>query len=109
MRVFFRRRERAERPRPVGGSTCYRSASCRPLHPTQVRQRNFRWTRRGLDPDEVRLFLERVACELSEAHDALVRSQEEYKRIRDALRDWQSEQSRVHLAELQGSGHRSVR
>ncbi len=107
MRVFFRQRGRNQRPWPVGGSTCYRSASYRPLRPWQVRERRFRPTRlgrRGLDPDEVAQFLDQVAGDLAALYDALARSRQEGDRIRDALRRWQSEQSRVRLAERQRGG-----
>ncbi|WP_442933396.1 DivIVA domain-containing protein [Micromonospora psammae] len=98
MRVLFRRRGRNQRPerasRPGGN---YRSSSCVPLLPWQVRQRRFRLTgfgRRGLDPDEVRLFLDRVAGDLDALHRALRESRLETARIKDALRRWQSEQAR---------------
>ncbi|MEW2442724.1 DivIVA domain-containing protein [Micromonospora marina] len=108
MRVFFRRRERAERLWPVGGST-YRSASYRPLCPAQVRQRQFGWSRRGFDPIEVRQFLDRVAGDLAAAHDALANSRRDHERIRDALRRWQSEQFRTRLAEVRRAEREGAR
>ncbi|TDC72882.1 DivIVA domain-containing protein [Micromonospora sp. KC606] len=101
MRVFFRSAGRNERPWPAG-SSCYRSATYRPLRPWQVRERRFRRTRigrRGLDPDEVARFLDQVAGDLASLYEALARSRQETDRIREALRRWQSEQSQARLAE----------
>ncbi|SBT49226.1 DivIVA domain-containing protein [Micromonospora narathiwatensis] len=112
MRVFFRRRGRNQRSWSVGGSTCYRSASYRPLRPWQVRERRFRpsrFGRRGLDPDEVAEFLDRVADDLAAVYDALARSRQESDRIRDALRRWQSEQFRARLAGRQRAERGGVR
>jgi DivIVA domain-containing protein len=61
--------------------------------PWQVRERRFRPARfgkRGLDPAEVREFLERVAGDLAAVHDALARSQQETAKLGEALRRWQS-------------------
>ncbi|MFF5171800.1 DivIVA domain-containing protein [Micromonospora sp. NPDC000089] len=94
MRVFFRRARR--RQRSVLRPTCYRSAAYHPLRPWQVRERGFRPTplgRRGLDPREVREFLDRVAGDLAMVYDALAESRRETGRIKDALRRWQSEQA----------------
>ncbi|MEU8262255.1 DivIVA domain-containing protein [Micromonospora sp. NPDC048999] len=110
MRVFFRRRN--QRPWTVGGSTCYRSATYHPLRPWQVRERRFRparFGRRGLDPDEVTEFLDRVAGDLAAVYDALARSRREHERIRDALRSWQSEQSEARLAAQQRAERGGVR
>ncbi|WP_027659707.1 DivIVA domain-containing protein [Salinispora fenicalii] len=99
MRVFFRRAGRLRRS--VLGPTCYRSAAYDPLWPWQVRQRRFRSTRlgrRGLDPQEVGEFLDRVAGDLAAVYDALARSRRETDRVKDALRRWQSEQARVQWA-----------
>jgi DivIVA domain-containing protein len=95
MRVFFRHARR--RQRSVSGPTCYRSAAYHPLRPWQVRERRFRPTpigRRGLDPQEVGEFLDRVAGDLAVVYDALAQSRRETDRIKDALRRWQSEQAR---------------
>ncbi|WBB78243.1 DivIVA domain-containing protein [Micromonospora sp. WMMD882] len=94
MRAFFRRIRR--RQRTNGATTCYRSAAYRPLWPSQVRQQEFRPTRigrRGLDPQEVQEFLDRVAGDLAAMYDALAQSRHETDRIKDALRRWQSEQA----------------
>lgn len=94
MRVFFRRIR--GRRRTTAKPTCYRSAAYRPLLPWQVRDRRFRLTplgRRGLDPGEVRDFLDRVAGDLAAAYDALAESRRETARIKVALRRWQSEQA----------------
>lgn len=100
---FFRRTGRHEetgRPdsiRRAHRPGYYRSAAYSPLRPWQVRQRRFRTTgfgRRGLDPEEVHEFLDRVADDLAAVYDALGSSRQETVRFRDALRRWQSEQAR---------------
>ncbi|MBE1489015.1 DivIVA domain-containing protein [Plantactinospora soyae] len=61
-----------------------------------MRERRFRPARfgkRGLDPAEVREFLERVAVDLAAVHDALARSQQETARLGETLRRWQSRQA----------------
>lgn len=63
-----------------------------------MRERQFPTTpliRRGLDPDEVYAFLDRVAGDLSALHAALGASRQEAARIKDALRQWQSDQVRT--------------
>lgn len=103
MRVFFRRVRR--RRRTVSGPAWYRSASYLPLRPWQVRERRFRPTglgRRGLDPQEVGEFLDRVAGDLAAAYNQVARSRQETDRIKDALRRWQSEQARVRTERSQG-------
>ncbi|MFF5172817.1 DivIVA domain-containing protein [Micromonospora sp. NPDC000089] len=67
-----------------------------PLQPWQIRERCFTVRRRGLDPDEIRTFLHRVADELTVAQTAVVAVQEENVRIKNALRAWQSAQSAHH-------------
>ncbi|MEV0005763.1 DivIVA domain-containing protein [Micromonospora sp. NPDC050980] len=62
------------------------------LHPTVVRDRQFTvvgFGRRGLDPEEVRRFLCRVALELATLHDEMTRLADENTRIKRALREWQ--------------------
>ncbi|MFC0006966.1 DivIVA domain-containing protein [Micromonospora siamensis] len=97
MRALLRRTGRNQRPlRTRGPGANYRSSAYLPLLPWQVRERQFRWTRlgrRGLDPDEVQTFLERVAGDLAAVHDALRESRLETARIKEALRRWQSEQA----------------
>ncbi|WP_416905783.1 DivIVA domain-containing protein [Micromonospora echinospora] len=76
----------------------YRSRYCVPLLPAQVRGRRFRLTRlgrRGLDPEDVRRFLDRIALEMADAQEAAERAHQETARIKDALRRWQSEQART--------------
>ncbi|WDZ87939.1 DivIVA domain-containing protein [Micromonospora cathayae] len=76
----------------------YRSRYCLPLYPAQVRDRRFRCTRlgrRGLDPEDVRRFLDRVALELAAAQEAAERARRETAQVKDALRRWQSEQARI--------------
>ncbi|MFI7427442.1 DivIVA domain-containing protein [Micromonospora sp. NPDC049836] len=103
MRVFFRRTRR--RLRWVHPPTCYRSASYHPLRPWQVRERRFRsmpFGRRGLDPQEVRQFLDQVAGDLAVVYDALAQSRRETDLIKNALRRWQSEQARVRTERGEG-------
>ncbi|MFJ6199305.1 DivIVA domain-containing protein [Micromonospora sp. NPDC092111] len=87
MRDFFRRRIPGGR-RPVQVSIERRVAVPRRLLPWQVRERRFRPAplgRRGLDPQEVREFLDQVAEELATVYDALGQSRRETSRIRIAL------------------------
>ncbi|PWU44550.1 cell division protein DivIVA [Micromonospora globispora] len=84
---LFRPGKRPDRP-PNGG--LYRSESCRPLTAGQIRDRQFRNVRRGLDPAEVHAFLHRVAGELADTRRELARTSEENVRIKRALRTWQS-------------------
>ncbi|WP_405429901.1 DivIVA domain-containing protein [Micromonospora sp. NBC_00617] len=97
MRLSFRRSGRPERTTHPSQPSYYRSATYLPLFPWQVRERRFRpipFARRGLDPDEVYAFLDRVAGDLSALHAALGDSRQETARIKDALRQWQSDQVR---------------
>lgn len=58
-----------------------------------MREKQFirtRLGRRGLDPDEVRAFLDRVAGDLAGLYASLGRLNEENERVKRALRDWQS-------------------
>lgn len=92
-RLFGHRPARHRR----GDGIPYRSRYCLPLHPAQVRNRRFgrtRLGRRGLDPEDVRRFLDRVALELADAQEAAERARRETMQIKDALRRWQSEQTR---------------
>ncbi|MDG4792948.1 DivIVA domain-containing protein [Micromonospora sp. WMMD1082] len=60
------------------------------LHPHHLRTAVFdsRW--RGLDADQVRDYLDRVADELERLHRELTTANTETERIRQALRQWQS-------------------
>ncbi len=63
------------------------------LGPRQIRGARFGWVRfgkRGLDPDEVRQFLTRVASEVANLQAELDRVRQESGRIRAALREWQT-------------------
>jgi DivIVA domain-containing protein len=75
-------------------------ADLAPLRPWQVRGRRFRtvgwFGRRGLDPDEVHEFLNRVATDLNSLYADLARSREEMIRIKQALRRSSSATSRCH-------------
>ncbi|WP_030488560.1 hypothetical protein [Micromonospora chokoriensis] len=69
------------------------------LHPSLVRDRQFAaagFGRRGVDPQEVRRFLHRVALELATLHKDVERLTNENIRIKRALRDWQSAQANRH-------------
>ena len=84
------------RPFPESAGTTYRSRAYPSLLPWQVRERRFppaRLGRRGLNPDEVYAFLDRVAVDMAAVHDALAQSRRETLRIKVALRRWQSEQA----------------
>lgn len=67
-----------------------------PLRPAQIRQRRFTVRRHGLDPFEIRAFLNEVADELAVTQTALVAVREENARIRRALHEWQGRQSGRH-------------
>ncbi|MER7268026.1 DivIVA domain-containing protein [Micromonospora carbonacea] len=90
MRVFlflFRRARPRRRP-PAYGTAGRQPAVGRRLLPWQVREWRFRparFGRRGLDPQEVRGFLERVAVELAAAHEALAQSRRETSQAKLAL------------------------
>ncbi|SCE67220.1 DivIVA domain-containing protein [Micromonospora haikouensis] len=96
MRVFLFRRGRPRRRPPVHGAAGRQPAVGRRLLPWQVRERRFRsarFGRRGLDPQEVREFLERVAVEMAAAHEALAQSRREASEVKVALCRLRSEAS----------------
>ncbi|WSA12853.1 DivIVA domain-containing protein [Micromonospora sp. NBC_01813] len=72
----------------------YYGTAVRPsISPGLVRDRQFHdRTRRGCDPTEVRAFLHVVADELTALRAELAATQDENDRIKQALRDWQSQQ-----------------
>lgn len=73
------------------GGTAYQRPT--PLGPRQIRAARFGLTRigrRGLDPDEVRRFLGRVAGDFARLQAEVDRLRHESARMRSALRDWQS-------------------
>ncbi|MGW4463093.1 DivIVA domain-containing protein [Micromonospora sp. NPDC004704] len=86
------------RPRPISwvraadnqASGYYRTATYPPLSDGQVRERQFPVRRYGLDPEEVRVFLHRVANELNALQGELDRTRNENIRIKNHLRTWQS-------------------
>lgn len=85
---------RSRKPRRLYAAVSeYRAASYRPMRPWQVRGRRFTMTWRGLKPEEVTAFLDRVADDIGCLHAELARSREETARIKDALRRWQSTQA----------------
>ncbi|MFK3981746.1 DivIVA domain-containing protein [Micromonospora sp. NPDC050397] len=89
--------EAAPAPAPFGRNArpaTYRSAAQLPLRPWHVRNQRFlpaRLGRRGLDPEEVQVFLDRVADDLHRVYAELATSREETVRIKNALRQWQSQ------------------
>ncbi|PZG09944.1 cell division protein DivIVA [Micromonospora craterilacus] len=88
LNLFRPTRPRREDRAPNGG--WYRSESCLPLTARQIRDRQFRSVRRGLDPEEVHAFLHRVAAELTAARRDQAHVAEENVRIKQALRSWQA-------------------
>ena len=63
------------------------------ISPGLVRERRFGdRVRRGCDPTEVRTFLHLVADELTALRAELRSTQDENVRVKQALRDWQSQQ-----------------
>ncbi|MEV6368171.1 DivIVA domain-containing protein [Micromonospora musae] len=81
-----------------GNAAPYRSTAYTSLLPWQVRERRFRPVglgRRGLDPNDVYAFLDRVAGDMAAVYAALAASRRETAVIKDALRRWQSDQARA--------------
>ncbi|MEV4626415.1 DivIVA domain-containing protein [Micromonospora sp. NPDC049523] len=77
-------------------ASTYRSTAQLPLRPWHVRNQRFHPTRlgrRGLDPAEVNVFLNRVADDLQRVYAELAASRDENVRIKTALRQWQSTQA----------------
>ena len=86
------------RPGQGSGATAYRSSAYSSLLPWQVRERRFppsRLGRRGLDPDAVYAYLDRVAGDMMALYGEITKHRQETLRIKDALLRWQSEQARV--------------
>ncbi|SCL51138.1 DivIVA domain-containing protein [Micromonospora yangpuensis] len=93
------RHESSGQERPCG--TPYRSVAGGRLRPWQVRDRLFTPRgRHGVDAAEVRAFLDRVADDLAACYAEVAATHERADRIRDALREWQSEQARRALASI---------
>ncbi|WP_200210389.1 DivIVA domain-containing protein [Micromonospora coerulea] len=87
---------RNQRPFPPSGGATYRSHAYASLLPWQVRERRFppaRLGRRGLNPDEVYAFLDRVAADMMALYAEITKQRQETLRIKVALRRWQSEQA----------------
>ncbi|MGK5519019.1 DivIVA domain-containing protein [Micromonospora sp. URMC 107] len=87
---------RNQRPFLVSGGTTYRFRAYPSLLPWQVRERRFptaRLGRRGLNPDEVYAFLDRVAADMAAVYDALAQSRREAAVAKHALRRLQSGQA----------------
>ncbi|MEU9828533.1 DivIVA domain-containing protein [Micromonospora chersina] len=91
---------RDEPPARGSGATAYRSSAYPWLLPWQVRERHFppaRLGRRGLDPDTVYAYLDRIAGDMLALYAEITKHRQETLRIKTALRRWQSEQaSRVN-------------
>ncbi|MBL6278191.1 DivIVA domain-containing protein [Micromonospora fiedleri] len=64
------------------------------LTPHEVRTRSFDPRRRGVDPDQVREFQNRVAGDLVDLHRHIRTLAEENERLKRALRDWQTMHAR---------------
>ncbi|MGN9778817.1 DivIVA domain-containing protein [Micromonospora sp. H33] len=60
------------------------------LHPYHVRAAAFDTRWRGLDPNQVNDYLNRIADELDRLQRALATANTESERIHQALRQWQS-------------------
>ena len=60
------------------------------LHPHHARVAVFDTLWRGLDPNQVNDYLDRIADELDRLHRELATANTEAERIRQALRQWQS-------------------
>ncbi|GAA4562690.1 hypothetical protein GCM10023176_04960 [Micromonospora coerulea] len=91
---------RNQRPTRANAAT-YRSGAYTSLLPWQVRERRFKPAglgRRGLAPDDVYAFLDRVAGDMAAVYAALAASRREAAVIKDALRRWQSDQARARDA-----------
>ncbi|GIJ20150.1 DivIVA domain-containing protein [Micromonospora lutea] len=67
----------------------------RPL-PQHSRAATFETRWRGLDPDQVYAYLNRLADELERLHRELTTANTEAERIRQALRQWHSRQAAHH-------------
>ncbi|MEV1289966.1 DivIVA domain-containing protein [Micromonospora sp. NPDC049679] len=68
--------------------------------PGEVRRKRFsptKFGRRGLDPSEVHHFLNRVAEEMNALYRDLSASQEHAARLRNALREWQTQNASRHV------------
>ncbi|MCF0092931.1 DivIVA domain-containing protein [Micromonospora sp. MH99] len=84
---------RNQRPEP-SGRTAYCSAPYTSLLPWQVRERRFAPVglgRRGLNPDDVYAFLDRVAADMAAVYAALAESRLETARIKAGLRRRQAD------------------
>ncbi|MEV4212732.1 DivIVA domain-containing protein [Micromonospora sp. NPDC049662] len=89
---------RNERPRAASGGGTDRSGAYTGLLPWQVRERHFTPAglgRRGLNPDDVYAFLDRVAADMAAVYAALAESRRETVRIKAGLRRWQTDQARA--------------
>ncbi|WP_245736623.1 DivIVA domain-containing protein [Micromonospora pattaloongensis] len=93
------------RPGEERRGTLYGAASRLPLGPRQIRSKRFgstRLGRRGMDPGEVRDFLDRVAADMAALYAELARVRDENLRIKCALRDWQTRWGRQRQRWIDG-------
>ncbi|MGC4856691.1 DivIVA domain-containing protein [Micromonospora sp. DT4] len=77
-----------ERPRAASGGGADRSGAYTSLLPWQVRERRFAPAglgRRGLNPDDVYAFLDRIAVDMAAVYAALAQSRRETARIKGEL------------------------
>ncbi|WP_327035645.1 DivIVA domain-containing protein [Micromonospora ureilytica] len=89
---------KSQRPGTASGGATYRSAAYTSLLPWQVRERRFPPVglgRRGLNPDDVYAFLDRVAVDMAAVYAALAESRRETVRTKAGLRRWQTDQARA--------------
>jgi DivIVA domain-containing protein len=80
----------------MSGDGYYRA---RRISPEQIRSATFSRTtfgRRGISEDEVLRFLHRVAGDVNGLEDELAMARAENARLKDALRQWQSQQRDPH-------------
>jgi DivIVA domain-containing protein len=85
----------------MSGDGYYRA---RRISPEQIRSATFSRTtfgRRGISEDEVLRFLHRVAGDVNGIEDELAMARAENARLKDALRQWQSQQRDPHAPHAQ--------
>ncbi|MFF0155730.1 DivIVA domain-containing protein [Micromonospora sp. NPDC005203] len=93
---------RNQRPEPPSAGATHRSAAYTSLLPWQVRERRFAPTglgRRGLNPDDVYAFLDRVAVDMAAVYAALAESRRETARIKAGLRRSQADHVGARIEE----------
>ncbi|MEU4473515.1 DivIVA domain-containing protein [Micromonospora sp. NPDC023888] len=89
---------RNQRPEPPSDGASYRFGAYTGLLPWQVRERRFAPVglgRRGLNPDDVYAFLDRVAGDMAAVYAALAESRRGTARVEAELHRWQTDQARA--------------